>query len=66
MPSNIVPNTGNTLGTLDYPLTVTAESFIEGTKVNTYRNSVNATRTAAAERALVTKAALTATAGAAK
>jgi hypothetical protein len=49
---------GNTLGTLDYPLTVTAEAHIEATKVNAYRNSVNATRTAAA-RALSTKRALT-------
>ncbi len=57
---------GNTLGTLDYPLTVTAESQIQATKVNAYRSSVNATRTAAAERALLTKTALTATAGAPK
>jgi hypothetical protein len=57
---------GNTLGTLDYPLTVTAESQIQGTKVNAYRSSINATRTAAAERGLLTKTALTATAGAPK
>ncbi len=63
-PSFPATMSGNTLGTLDYPLTVTAESQIQGTKVNVYRSSVNATRTSAAERSLLTKTALTATAGA--
>ena len=52
------------LGTLDYPLTVTAEAQVMSTKVNAYRGSVDATRTAAATRVVPTHVALTLTASA--
>jgi hypothetical protein len=52
------------LGTLDYPLTVTAEAQAMSTRVNAYRTSVDATRTAAATQVVPTHAALTLTAAA--
>jgi hypothetical protein len=70
LPSNATPAPSanpilnSPLGTLDYPLTVTAEAQAMSTKVNAYRGSVDATRTAAATRVVPTHAALTLTASA--
>jgi len=50
------------LGTLSYPLTVTAELALDATRVQDYRARLFATRTAAAGQAVDAHAALTATA----
>lgn len=48
------------LGTLSYPLTVTADSQIASTRIAVYRNSVAATRTAIASESSVIYQTLTA------
>jgi hypothetical protein len=50
------------LGTLDYPLTVTAEAYTAATKVAKFLNSVDATRTANAQEAEIAHVTLTAAA----
>ena len=50
------------LGTLSYPLTVTAEAFVAATKVARFLNRVDATRTANAQEAEMAHATLTAAA----
>ena len=48
------------LGTLTYPLTVTAEFAIESTRVQAFQDSLAATRTANAEQAQIAHVTLTA------
>ncbi len=66
VPSETPAMPGEPLGTLGYPLTVTAQAHVLGTQVNAYRGSVDATRTTAAQRVIPTHLALTLTASAGK